>query len=114
MSRENVLVANWTHDCQGKQDYDADLVRLSARYWPAGGGMLVYDTRTGDWLKPNVEIKPSATATIMLQDADLYEASFNGDTEAEVKAQVEAWANEQFDKIAAAMRALAALKESET
>lgn len=98
------LQAEWTPDCQGKQDYDADLVRLSTRYWPRGGG---YSDMTADgrWLenKDRPSIPPSATATIYLQDKPLTAASFDGSTETEVKAKVEAWASEQFAKVAAVM-----------
>lgn len=70
------LQAEWTPDCQGKQDYDA---------------------------RPS--IPPSARATIYLQDEPLTAASFEGATEAEVKAKVEAWAREQFAKVVSAMGA---------
>lgn len=100
------LNAEWTPDCQGKQDYDADLVHLSTRYWPAGGG---YAERTADgrWLENQDRpgIQPSATATIYLQDTPLLAASFEGATEAEVKAKVEAWAGVQFAKLANAVQA---------
>jgi len=98
------LQAKWTPDCQGKQDYDADLVRLSTRYWPRGGGYAEM-TADGRWLengdRPNTP--PRATATIYLQDEPLTTASFEGDTEAEVKAKVEAWAREQFAKVVSVM-----------
>lgn len=101
------LEAEWTPDCQGKQDYDADLVQLSTRYWPRGGGFHILDTGTRVWAgnEARSEIKPSAHATIYLQDEKLAEANFEGATEAEVKAQVEAWAQQQFDQIASALRA---------
>lgn len=100
------LEAEWKPDCQGKQDYDADLVRLSTRYWPRGGGFLTFDTGTREWAgnEARPEIKPSARATIYLQDEELASATFEGETEAEVKAQVEAWAQQQFDNIASALR----------
>lgn len=100
------LQAEWQLDCQGKQDYDANLVRLSTRYWPRGGGYAEL-TDNGRWLenKSRPSIPPSATATIYLQDDPLTTASFEGATEAEVKAKVEAWAREQFAKVVGAMSA---------
>lgn len=98
------LQAEWTLDCHGKQDYDANLVRLSTRYWPRGGGYAEMTTN-GRWLENDARpgIPPSATATIYLQDEPLTSASFEGATEAEVKAKVEAWAREQFAKVVSAM-----------
>lgn len=102
------LAAEWTHDCQGKQDYDAPIVRLSTRYWPRGGGFHILDRERGTWEgnEARQEIRPSAKATIMLQDEDLGSAEFEGETEPEVKAQVEAWAQQQFERIETAIRAL--------
>lgn len=39
----------WKPDCQGKWNYDCDLVSLSCRYWPRGGGFHTLDTSTGAW-----------------------------------------------------------------
>jgi len=104
------LECEWTPDCQGKWDYDADLVRVSSRYWPrCGGFMAMYRDDTGVRVEDNdarPEIRPSARASILLQEQPVAEASFEGDTEAEVKAQVEAWAQAQFERIAQAVRAL--------
>lgn len=99
------LDAEWTHDCSGKQDYDADLVQLSTRYWPRGGGFMVLDTRTGaiEGNDARPEIKPSAKAAILLQGVEVAEAEFEGDTEADVKAQVEQWAAAQWRVIYAAV-----------
>ena len=102
------LETEWTDDCQGKKDYDADLVRLSTRYWPHGGGFSTFDTSTGIWAdnEARPEAKPSATASIMLQEEAVSTADFKAETEAEVKALVEKWAQEQFDKIELAIRAV--------
>jgi hypothetical protein len=78
--------ADWRPDCQGKWDYDGRLFSISSRYWPA--------SRWTD--------KHSATASIVLNHGKpnkygfgdqikLAEHEFEGDTEAEVKAQVEEW-----------------------
>lgn len=99
------LKAEWVLDCQGKQDYDANLVRLSTRYWPRGGGYSMM-TANGRWLEnqDRPSIPPSASATIYLQDEPLLKRTFEGATEAEVKMKVEAWAHEQFAKVVIAMR----------
>lgn len=99
------LQAQWEPDCQGKQDFDADLVRLSSRFYPQGGGFS--ELNAGRWLenKDRPAIPPSAVATISLQDRELTSASFEGHTEAEVKAKLESWAREQFSKVASAMSA---------
>lgn len=110
------LEAEWKDDCQGKKDYDANLVRLSSRYWPRGGGFHTYDSDTREWCgnESRPEIKPSAHASILLGpytgDVDdtgvtLAEAEFEAETEAEVKQQVEQWAQDQFERIVIALRA---------
>ena len=99
------LQAEWEPDCQGKQDFDADLVCLSSRFYPQGGGFS--ELNAGRWIE-NADrpgISPSAAATIYLQDRELASVSFEGRTEAEVKDKLEAWAREQFSKIASAMSA---------
>lgn len=100
--------AKWTPDCQGKQDFDGNLVTLSTRYWPRGGGFYVLSGAgwQGDEARP--EIRPSAHATIYLGSTDndfyddavpLIEVALEGDTEDEVKARIEAWAAEQFSRV---------------
>lgn len=98
------LQAEWTSDCQGKQDYDADLLRLSTRYYPRGGGFSIL-TPDHKWQENDARpsIPPGATATIYLQDEPLTSASFEAETESEVKAKVEEWAREQFAKVVNAM-----------
>ncbi len=102
-SKTMELEAQWEFDCGGKQDFDATLVRLSSRFWPQGGGY--YEWNAGQWLenKDRPKIPPSAKATIYLQDRELASASFEGHTETEVKAKLEAWAREQFSKVANAL-----------
>ncbi len=101
----------WTDDCQGKKDYDGRLVSISTRYWPRGGGFWVL--RDGEFQDNDArpEIRPKASASIVLNhgEPDKYgygnyiviaEQDFEADTEAEVKALVEAWVAEQFRAIA--------------
>jgi len=117
--------AKWTPDCQGKWDFDGSLVTLSTRYWPRGGGFHVMGPQTGGDFVPSSDImpdvKPSAHATIYLGDvADEYyddkvklaEIEVEADTEAEVKARVEEWVAEQYERIGIALRTLFSVRES--
>jgi hypothetical protein len=106
------IPAKWTPDCQGKWDFDGSLVTLSTRYWPRGGGFTLMRRNGAQVTVENndarPEIRPHAHATIYLgntandfyDDAvELADREFEGDTEAEVKAQVERWAGEMFKLI---------------
>jgi hypothetical protein len=84
--------ARWTDDCQGKKDYDGRLLDISTRYWPGS-----YRT----------DGRPSAAASILIRHGEpgesgysdyitWREADFDGDTEQDVRGQVEAWVAEQF------------------
>jgi hypothetical protein len=60
--------AKWTDDCQGKKDYDGDIVSISTRYWPEGGGFSVlHPDRT--WTNGLPGIKPSAKSELILRHA---------------------------------------------
>jgi len=110
------LEAQWTDDCCGKKDYDAPIISLSTRYWPRGGGHFVVTNTPGQPVKiegneARPEIKPSATASIMINfaedvgmDAILAQHDFEAETFEELKLQVEAWAQQQMDRIVAAVR----------
>lgn len=110
------LNAKWTNDCQGKQDYDGDILSISTRYYPGpgGGGFLAVETGPEGakmWTEPYGP-RPQAHSSLLLWDLDsdedgkeLAEASFEADTEAEVKAQVEAWAQEQMGRAVKALLA---------
>jgi len=106
--------ARWTDDCCGKKDYDGEILSISTRYWPAGGGFLEINRGPdgvsvhGPGHRP--DIKPRAHSSILLryrvddegercvEDLTLVEAEFEADTEDEVKRQVEVWAQEQMDR----------------
>lgn len=99
------LDAEWKPECQGKQDYDATLLNLSCRLYPRGGGFSHYRPSTGKW-EENADrptLPPTAYASIVLQGRDLAKVEFTGETEEEVKAKVEAWAEEQFQKLVRAL-----------
>ena len=101
----------WTNDCQGKKDYDGRLISVSTRYWPRGGGFHILDAGSSELrLSDDASIKPSAHAAIHLNfgEPDQYgygdyrelaDATFKAETEAEVKALVEQWVQEKFEKV---------------
>ncbi len=110
------LDARWTDDCQGKKDYDGDILSISTRYWPRGGSALVFDSshpELGLHKPDRPDIKPSAHSSLMLRYADadgdaddlkLIEKEFEAETQEEVQSQVEAWAQEQMDRAVAVLR----------
>lgn len=108
----------WKPDCQGKWDYDADLVMLSCRYWPRGGGYTTFNTATGKVENNNdrPQIPPHACATILFGDdcgdAPIAREDFTGETEEEVKAMVEAWSAYAMSRVEAAIRREFAGKET--
>lgn len=109
------LNISWTDDCCGKKDYDGDIVAVSTRYWPRGGSAMVLDTSDGQGLRKFDDgSKPSATSHIMLSNGYphhndeteyLISRDFEGETFEDVAAQVEAWAQEQMDRVTKALKA---------
>jgi hypothetical protein len=95
------LRAEWTNDCQGKKDFDGEIVTLSTRYWPRGGGFGLM-----------VRNEPSAKSSILLDGECVTSEEFDGETFEDVAAQVEAWAKEQHAKIVAAIENLFAEGEA--
>jgi hypothetical protein len=108
--------AQWTDDCQGKKDFDGELVSLSTRYWPRGGGFYILDSRKpnatfeGNEARPH--ISPTANAAIYLGSTTnefyddailLIEREFEAETQEEVQQQVEEWALVQYTRIARAL-----------
>ena len=96
--------ATWEDDCQGKKDYDAELVSLSTRYWPRGGGFSAIIDGKWEHNRDRPYIKPSAKSAILLRLPDneyveLVAKKFEGESFEEVKKQVEQWAEEQYAKI---------------
>lgn len=102
------LGVEWTDDCQGKKNYDGDILSISSRYWPRGGG---FGIMTSEGVKHNhfQDIKPSATSSLVLSteagDFEIALKGFEGETEEEVKTMVEAWAQEQMNKVVELLRA---------
>jgi hypothetical protein len=116
------LNAEWTDDCQGKKDFDGGLVRVSTRYWPRGGGFTEVINTPGQMqilendTRPH--IPPSAHCSVQIESMPaggcdphcpttetLVDQHFEGETEADVKVQVEEWAQQQVDRVVAALRA---------
>lgn len=106
--------AEWSDDCCGKKDYDAPVLSISTRYWPAGGSALVFDTATPEQglRKYNDGSGPSAKSHLIINFAEdggldgvLSEKEFKGQSIEEVCAQVEEWAQEQMNKAVAALKA---------
>lgn len=115
MSKDIKLSAKWTDDCQGKKDYDGNIVCISTRYWPRGGGFMLFDPNADKKIQDNEdrpEIKPSAHSSICLVDGGidenvpLIEKEFEAETEDEVKESVEKWAAEEMKKIVDTLRNL--------
>lgn len=108
--------AKWTDDCQGKKDYDGDIISVSTRYWPRGGGFTTIhnDGREIRWEENDARpyIKPSAKAAIVLRGRnenggidtiDLSSRDFEAETFEEVKAMVEEWVDIQYARIITSM-----------
>lgn len=87
--------ARWTDDCSGKKSYDGRLLSIDTRYWPGS---------------KSPDGRPSAKASIIINhgepDEDGYgdytvwrSIGISGDTEAEVKAAVEAWVRETMQLV---------------
>lgn len=87
------LGIKWTDDCQGKKDYDGDIVCISTRYWP-----------------PSREYGHKHTATCCVMIGDGYpnfnhhsmiiaDKEFEGDSFEEIREQVEVWAQKQASHV---------------
>jgi hypothetical protein len=101
------VAAAWIPDCNGKANYDAQIVRLDTRYWPpwkshnnrASAKATIY-LEAG-----KVELDPIPKYGFQLDSkaVALAEKRFEEDTEGEVKAAVEAWALVQVERVWAAV-----------
>ncbi len=102
-NKTNRLDANWTDDCQGKKNYDGQIISIQSRFWP-----------TIDLTNPDVRrILPSAKAAICIHFKSkqksgemtenqiiLIEREFEDQSEEVVKEQVEVFCEYEFMKIA--------------
>jgi len=105
------LDAEWTDDCCGKKDYDGDIVSISTRYWPPGGGYFVVNNapekvtigEAKDGSLPNAR----SSLIIRVKDNDyivLEETNIEGQSLEEVKQKVEEWAQGQYKNIISILR----------
>ena len=108
MSEQATLPAKWTPDCQGKWDFDGDIVCLTTRYWPRGGGCHTFSVGAWAGNESRPTIKPHAHAEIVFHTEydvasrigeTLIEARFEGEDETEVKSMVERWAEAQYHRV---------------
>ena len=77
--------AEWSDDCGGKRDYDADLISISSRCYPGTPQTAVSSLIL--WEK-------NASVGITLT-----EENFQGTTREEVEHKVEKWAQARFEEI---------------
>lgn len=122
MNLEKVIeqqpAARWTNDCQGKKDYDGNLVSISTRYWPRGGGFnILRDGVFKSTAETDPQIRPSAKTSIHINCnepdenglnsdyAELASIEFEADTEEEVKALVETWVAASYRRIVSTLLA---------
>lgn len=97
------LGAEWTDDCQGKKDFDGDILSISTRYWPAGGGFSAIIPGRGWVDNPCPDVKPSAKCSLILRHKDDYitlaSKEFEGESFDAIKGQVEEYAQAEFSKL---------------
>lgn len=103
VSLKPVVVAKWRDDCQGKKDYDGEVVVLSCRYWPGAdseqGTMIVTRDHNGQVVigtEPHGE-RHHVHASICLVKAGgdfatLTHEHFYGNSFDEVRVATEGWA----------------------
>lgn len=88
----DLLPEAWLPDCQGKQDFDSDLVALSCRYYPPN-----YDSQG----------RHSVSASIIFGEGQdtVAQHNFHADTEAGAKGKAEQWAAERVASIVSTLTA---------
>lgn len=79
---------SWTHDCQGKQDLDFEILSASCRYYPSNY---------------RADRRPSAVLSVRFGGETIIETKIAGDTESEVKSESEAWLRNVVNQISAAI-----------
>ena len=98
------LDIEWFHDCGGKKSCDTVLVRTETRYWPAGGSSYVY-RRGGGMEKYDDGSKPSGIAYVEVNGQQVgSKTEFEGETEAQVMADMERWTAERAEFIKEALK----------
>lgn len=96
------LNAEWRDDCQGKKDYDGEILRISTRYWGSRDYRIVGGNLTKPSAKSSLMLSYRANDELPTYDPgyiNLVEQEFEAETEAEVKALVEAWAQQKMNEV---------------
>jgi hypothetical protein len=116
--------AEWTQDCQGKQDFDGPIISVSTRYYPGPGvgGSLVLEAGSSEFKTIPYGPQPSANSSILLRLGPKHKGDGGGDyyvwktqdftapTESKTKALVEAWVTERMAEIVACMGGIGQFK----
>ena len=104
------LDAKWENDCQGKKDYDGNILSISTRYWPTSGGFEVRHNGNIVWHDGIEDMKPSAISYLRIRSREfnsnriLAKQEFEGESFEEISNQVEEWAQCQMDKAVDALQ----------
>jgi len=85
------LLIDWTDDCNGKKDYDGELVCISTRFWPSN-----YQKNGSCSAKCHVMMMDGGRSG---ESKDLIAQHFEGDSFDSVSSQVEEWAQTQADRV---------------
>ncbi len=103
--------ATWTDDCQGKKDYDGELISVSTRYWPAKGGFWVVNKdSSGTTIRDGEDQKGmcSARSAIIVEHGDGYfplvECQFEAPTQEAIQRCVEAWVEDKVNEVYQVLR----------
>lgn len=108
------LLAKWEDDCLGKKNYDGVILRISTRYWPRTGSLMILDRNTGQMkMNPDAGMHSARCSLEILDGEDddeygtgisLIEADFRDRDFSTVKNAVEKFAQEQMDKAVKALK----------
>jgi hypothetical protein len=91
------LSATWTNDCQGKKDYDGDILSISTRYWPGSYQANRMVSALSQLVLRYGESGASGDYVVLAR------AEFEAGTFETLAPQVEQWAQEQMDRAVAAL-----------
>lgn len=108
MTTEYTTPAIWSDDCQGKKDYDGNVVMLNTRYWPSS-------------YQSNGNCSAHSDVSIQYGEVDknryngktikLCEGKFEAPTQQEVQHMVEQWAQGQMNDICSVLMNYFAMKK---
>lgn len=92
------LAAGWENDCQGKKNYDGNILGIDTRYWPSA-----YD-RDGLVTAKSHLVLWHTVDSINQEYEVLNEKEFKGATKEEVQKAVEYWAQTQMNEVLGLLR----------